>query len=364
MVQRPVRVGVSLHLSDRVCPVETGRARSVADKGTRRGGCLAIPSGRLQPHRAVGARGERPATRETVEERALHGVRRRAGHVDHQRRRALLQRGPCGQRGRDRHRARVGTPRGERVEAGERQQRLPAVAAGEQDGGHVAGLVVRQAGLVDLDLAEHRHHGHEQARALQRREHLQAAARIDRRTPPGPPSGRRARSRRRPRNRGPGPSGRATGDSGSWGMARILPRGPRETFHRTAYPGGVNDVSWGALALSLTVLGGIYTWWALRHRGMTAAVRAAGITLLPIAAWMTGLLSVFGDIVDTLLELVRPPGLQPEGLARDDHLRGRLRADRRRERDVTADGPEAGQGREGREGQAQGRPGHLDRPTR
>ena len=58
-------------------------------------------------------------------------------------------------------------------------------------------------------------------------------------------------------------------------------------------------MSWGALALSLTVLGGIYTWWALRHRGMTAAVRAAGITLLPLAAWMTGLLSVFGDVVDT-----------------------------------------------------------------
>jgi hypothetical protein len=61
----------------------------------------------------------------------------------------------------------------------------------------------------------------------------------------------------------------------------------------------VNDVSWGALALSLSVLGGIYTWWALRHRGMTAAVRAFGLTLLPLAAWMTGLLSVFGDVVDT-----------------------------------------------------------------
>jgi hypothetical protein len=60
----------------------------------------------------------------------------------------------------------------------------------------------------------------------------------------------------------------------------------------------VDDVSWGALALSLTVLGGIYTWWALRHRGVTAAVRAAGITLLPIAAWMTGLLEVFGDVTD------------------------------------------------------------------
>jgi hypothetical protein len=61
----------------------------------------------------------------------------------------------------------------------------------------------------------------------------------------------------------------------------------------------VDNVSWGALALSLTVLGGIYTWWALRHRGVTAAVRAAGITILPLAAWMTGLLSVFGDVVDT-----------------------------------------------------------------
>jgi hypothetical protein len=51
--------------------------------------------------------------------------------------------------------------------------------------------------------------------------------------------------------------------------------------------------------MSLMVLGGIYTWWALRHRGVTAAVRGAGLTLLPLAAWMTGLLSVFGDVVDT-----------------------------------------------------------------
>jgi hypothetical protein len=62
----------------------------------------------------------------------------------------------------------------------------------------------------------------------------------------------------------------------------------------------VNDVSWGALALALTTLGGIYTWWALRHRGFAAAVRAGGITLLPLAAWMTGLLEVAGDIGDAL----------------------------------------------------------------
>ena len=59
-------------------------------------------------------------------------------------------------------------------------------------------------------------------------------------------------------------------------------------------------MSWGALALALTALGGIYTWWALRHRGFASAVRAAGITLLPLAAWMTGLLEVAGDIGDAL----------------------------------------------------------------
>jgi hypothetical protein len=62
----------------------------------------------------------------------------------------------------------------------------------------------------------------------------------------------------------------------------------------------VNDVSWGALALSLSVVGGIYTWWALRHRGVVAAVRGAGLTLLPIAAWLTGLLQVAGEIGDSL----------------------------------------------------------------
>ena len=60
-------------------------------------------------------------------------------------------------------------------------------------------------------------------------------------------------------------------------------------------------MSWGALALALTALGGIYTWWALRHRGMSAAVRAAGLTLLPVAAWMTGLLQVFGSVTNAFV---------------------------------------------------------------
>ena len=60
-------------------------------------------------------------------------------------------------------------------------------------------------------------------------------------------------------------------------------------------------MSWGALALALTALGGIYTWWALRHRGFAAAVRAAGFTLLPMAAWMTGLLQVFGTVTNAFV---------------------------------------------------------------
>jgi hypothetical protein len=60
----------------------------------------------------------------------------------------------------------------------------------------------------------------------------------------------------------------------------------------------VDGVSWGALALSLSVLGGIYTWWALHHRGIGAALRGAGLTLLPISLWMMGALSLVGNYVD------------------------------------------------------------------
>src|SRR6478735_10084875 len=103
-----------------------------------------------------------------------------------------------------------------------------------------------------------------------------------------------------PANPGSGMVRRPAPESGWCDMWRILPRGPLRTCPGTAYPGGVNDVSWGALALSLSVVGGIYTWWALRHRGVVAAVRGAGLTLLPLAAWMTGLLEVVGEISNSL----------------------------------------------------------------
>lgn len=58
----------------------------------------------------------------------------------------------------------------------------------------------------------------------------------------------------------------------------------------------MDDAAWGALALALTVLGGVYTWLAYQRRGLNAAVRGAGFTLIPVAAWLTGLLELVTDI--------------------------------------------------------------------
>ena len=59
---------------------------------------------------------------------------------------------------------------------------------------------------------------------------------------------------------------------------------------------GVDDVTWGALTLTLTLLGGFWTWFAFRRRGVASGLRGAGLTLLPAAAWMTGTLEMFTDI--------------------------------------------------------------------
>lgn len=59
----------------------------------------------------------------------------------------------------------------------------------------------------------------------------------------------------------------------------------------------MDDVTWGALAFALTVLGGVYTWWAFRHRGAAAGLRGLALTLLPPAAWLTGTLGMFTQIV-------------------------------------------------------------------
>jgi hypothetical protein len=62
----------------------------------------------------------------------------------------------------------------------------------------------------------------------------------------------------------------------------------------------VDDVTWGALTLTLTAVGGFYTWWAYHHRGATPALRGLALTLLPAAAWLTGTLRMFTRIADAI----------------------------------------------------------------
>jgi hypothetical protein len=64
----------------------------------------------------------------------------------------------------------------------------------------------------------------------------------------------------------------------------------------------VDDVTWGALALTLTLLGGIWTWLAFRRRGLASGLRAAGFTLLPAAAWLTNTLELVTEIVGSVAD--------------------------------------------------------------
>jgi hypothetical protein len=62
----------------------------------------------------------------------------------------------------------------------------------------------------------------------------------------------------------------------------------------------VDDAAWAALTLSLTVLGGIWTWMSFRRRGLISAMRALGFTLLPLAAYLTKTLQMFTHIADAI----------------------------------------------------------------
>lgn len=75
----------------------------------------------------------------------------------------------------------------------------------------------------------------------------------------------------------------------------------------------MDEAAWGALALALTLLGGIYTWSAYQRRGLAAGLRGAGFTLIPVAAWLTDtlrLLTRIGDAVgDWAVRLAFSPSL-------------------------------------------------------
>lgn len=60
----------------------------------------------------------------------------------------------------------------------------------------------------------------------------------------------------------------------------------------------MDDVTWAVLTLSLTAVGGIYTWFAYQRRGLAAGLKGAGITLLPLAAYLTKTLQMFTRMVD------------------------------------------------------------------
>ena len=58
----------------------------------------------------------------------------------------------------------------------------------------------------------------------------------------------------------------------------------------------MDDAAWGALTLSLTILGGIYTWFAFRSRGFVAGLRGAGFTVIPVALLLTDTLQMVSKI--------------------------------------------------------------------
>lgn len=59
-------------------------------------------------------------------------------------------------------------------------------------------------------------------------------------------------------------------------------------------------MTWGALTLALTLVGGIWTWYAYQRRGLPAALKGAAITLLPLAAYLTKSLQMLTRILDAV----------------------------------------------------------------
>jgi hypothetical protein len=65
--------------------------------------------------------------------------------------------------------------------------------------------------------------------------------------------------------------------------------------------GPINEPSWVALGLTVTLLGLAASFVLARRRGAAAGLRLAGWSLLPLAAALTGLLRVIGVVVDAVV---------------------------------------------------------------
>lgn len=64
----------------------------------------------------------------------------------------------------------------------------------------------------------------------------------------------------------------------------------------------MDELTWGALALTLTLIGAIWTWVAFRRRGVSSGLRALAFTLLPVAAYLTNTLRMFTRIADAVVD--------------------------------------------------------------
>ena len=63
----------------------------------------------------------------------------------------------------------------------------------------------------------------------------------------------------------------------------------------------IDDTTWAALALILTILGAAYAWVSWRNRGLAAGMRGVAWALLPVAAWLTGTLKLIAGIVQDII---------------------------------------------------------------
>ena len=68
----------------------------------------------------------------------------------------------------------------------------------------------------------------------------------------------------------------------------------------------MSDATWAALTAMLTLLGILWTVYAFRNRGVASALRGAGFTLLPAAAYMTGTLEMVTEIGQSIADWATP----------------------------------------------------------
>jgi membrane protein implicated in regulation of membrane protease activity len=59
---------------------------------------------------------------------------------------------------------------------------------------------------------------------------------------------------------------------------------------------GYNSIAWLPLTAGLTAIGMILSYYAYRRRGLRSALRWAAVSLLPIAAYLTGSIAMFWKI--------------------------------------------------------------------